>query len=139
MRNGSEFQIFSPRYLILLPPILEVIIQILSFLQIFSVRKSTTVFLSFPNICKKNRQKSIFLAYVAPLKANYRLFLRLLTLPCFFQTIITVFFYIYNTIYPYLLLLFFHFVFLFSPSLSSRLETHFTIRNVSYNFIANSL
>ena len=115
--------------------------EILSFLQIFSVRKTANqFFLHFLKICKKNRQKkTIFLAYFGPFKANYILFLRLLTLHCVFLTIISVF-YRYNTIYyPYLPLLFSHFVFLFSLSLSysSCHEPHSTIYNVSYNFIAN--
>ena len=53
---------------------LEVITEILSFLQIFSVRKTTTQFLNISENLQENRQKTIFLAYLGPLKANYRLF-----------------------------------------------------------------
>ena len=62
----------------------------------------------------------------------------LLTLHCFFLTLIT-FFYMCNTIYPYLVLQLSHFLFSFSLSLSysSLHETHSIINNVSFNFIAN--
>ena len=48
-------------------------------------------------------------------------------------------FFMYNTMHPYLFLLFSHFVFLFSPSLSysSHRETHSTSYNVSYNLFGN--
>ena len=60
---------------------LEVITEILSFLEIFSVRKTTTHFLKiFQKSGKKSTEKTIFLAYFGPLKANCRLFLWLLTL-----------------------------------------------------------
>ena len=113
---------------------LEVITESLSFLW----EQQPLSFLTFPKICKKIDKKTIFLGYAGPVKANYRLFLRLLTLHCFFLTLVTVF-YMYNTIYPYLFLLFSHFMFLFSPSLSytSRHETRSTIYNVSFNFVAN--
>ena len=61
----------------------------------------------------------------------------LLTLHCFFLTLMSGF-YMFSSIFPYLPLLFSHFVFLFSPSFpySSRQETHSTIYNVSFDFIA---
>ena len=65
-------------------------------------KNNHSVLLIIPKIGKKiNRKKTIkkliFLAYFGPLKANYRLFLRLLTLHDFFLTLINVF-YMYNTI-----------------------------------------
>ena len=62
--------------------------------------------------------------------------MRLLTLHCFFLTLLTVF-YMFSAIYPYLSLLLSHFVLLFSPSFSfsSRHETHSTIYNVWFDFI----
>ena len=72
--------------------------------------------LSFCNISKnlqKNRQKKIFLAYFGALKAYHKLFLQPLTLHCSFLTLVTVF-QMYNTIYPYLFLLFSHCVFIFT-------------------------
>ena len=82
---------------------LELITEILSFLKNIQYEKNNhSVFLIFLKTCKKIDKKTIFLAYVGPLKVNYRLFLRLLTLHCFFLTLIAVF-YMYNTIYLYLL------------------------------------
>ena len=92
------------------------ITEILSFLQIFIVRKHNTPFFKFSENLQKIRKKTIFLAYVGPLKANYRSFLRLLTLHCF--VILTTVFCMHIIIYPYLFLLFSHFVFLISLSLS---------------------
>ena len=103
---------------------LEVITEFLSFLQILSVRK---------NSAKNRRNKTIFLAYFGSLKASYRFFFRLLTLHCFFLTLITfctcIKSYIHICFYYFLILCFvFTFPFLiFSP----------TVYNVSYNFIAN--
>ena len=52
---------------------LELITEILSFLQIFSVRKTTSQFFwYFRNSSRISRKKTIFLAYFGPLKANYR-------------------------------------------------------------------
>ena len=85
--------------------------EILSFLKIFSMRKTTTQFFFIIfKILEENRQKkAIFLAYFGPLKANYRLFLRLLTLHYFIQTLITVFF---ICIILYICICFFYFLFL---------------------------
>ena len=95
--------------------------------------------LSFFNISEglqeSQQQKTIFLTYFGFLKANYRSFMRLLTLQflphsnkCFFICLVP---------YPYLHLLFSQFVVLFwlSFSYSSRHETHSTIYNVWFNFI----
>ena len=51
---------------------LELITEILSFLQIFSVRKTTTQLLHYFSNLPEYHQKTIFLAYFGPLKANYR-------------------------------------------------------------------
>ena len=93
---------------------LEVITEILSFLQIFNVRKTTTYFSwIFQKSAKKIDKKYIFLAYFGPLKANYRLFLLSLTLYSFFLTLITVFICIYICFYYFLILRFyFHLLFL---------------------------
>ena len=59
----------------------------------FSVRKTTTQFFKYyQKSAWKSTKITILLAYVRPLKANYRLFLRLLTLNSFFLTVITVFY-----------------------------------------------
>ena len=126
------------------PPRLSASQVCITFLQvtkkILTKKKKTTTkfFLYFQKSARKLTKKPIFLAYYGFLKANYRLFMRLLTLHCFFLTLITIF-YVYNTMYSYLFLLFSHFVFLFSTSLSysSCHETYSTIYNVSYNFITN--
>ena len=50
---------------------LEVIAEILSFLQIFGMRETTTNFLKiFQKSAKKSTRKNIFLAYFGILKAN---------------------------------------------------------------------
>ena len=67
---------------------------------------------------QENRQKkTVFLAHVRLLKKNYGLFLRLLTLHCFFLTLRTVFLciipYVYICFYYFLILCFcFHLLFL---------------------------
>ena len=96
--------------------------------------------LSFFNICKnlqENRQKYVPCIFWA-FKSKLQIILEATYIALFFPTLITVF-YMYKTIYPYLFLLFSHFVFLFSPSLSysSRHETYSTISNVLDNFIKN--
>ena len=116
---------------------LELITEILGSLQIFNVRKTTTQF--FFNISKnlqENRQKkTIFMAHFGPLKANYRLFLRLLTLHCFFLTLITDF-YMFNVVYPYLLLLFSHLVFLFSSFFLILLTTRHILQFIMFDTIS---
>ena len=67
---------------------LEVITEILSFQQIFNVRKKTIHFFEFSKNLKKIDKKTIFLGYFGPLKANYRLFLQLITLHSFFLTLL---------------------------------------------------
>ena len=52
---------------------LEMITEILSFLQIFNVRKTTIQFFNISKNLQENRQKK-YMAYFGPLKANYRLF-----------------------------------------------------------------
>ena len=52
---------------------LELITKILSFLQIFSERKTTTqLFLISESLPEYQQKKTIFQAYFGPLKANYR-------------------------------------------------------------------
>ena len=51
---------------------LELINEILSFLQILSVRKTTTQHFNILENLQEIQQKTIFLAYFGPLKANYR-------------------------------------------------------------------
>ena len=76
---------------------LELITEILSFVQIFSVRKTPSLlfwyFWNSVRISKKTKTTRL-LAYFGPLKANYRYFMQLLTLHCFFLTLITVFSYV---------------------------------------------
>ena len=52
-------------------------------------KNSHSLFFNFPKICKNIDEKTTFLAHFGPLKADYRLFLRLITLHCFFLTLIT--------------------------------------------------
>ena len=90
------------------------ITEIRDFLQIFSVRKTTTQF--FENQQKINK-KTEFRACFGLLKANYRLFLRLFRFHCFFLTLRTVFIcirpYIHICLYYFLILHFyFHLLFL---------------------------
>ena len=51
---------------------LELINEILSFLQILSVRKTTTQLFNILENLQEIQQKTIFLTYFEPLKANYR-------------------------------------------------------------------
>ena len=51
---------------------LGLINEILSFLQILSVRKTTTQHFNILENLQEIQQKTIFLAYFGPLKANYR-------------------------------------------------------------------
>ena len=89
---------------------------------------SHSVFVILPKICQKIEKKSIFLAYFGSWKANYRLFIQPITLHCFSLTLTTVLC-MYKTIYPYLFLIFSHFEFLFSLSLSVCVSP----RNTFYN------
>ena len=94
---------------------LEVIIEVLNLLQISNVRKTATQFWCFQSSVRKSTKKYIFLAYFESFKGNYKLFLQALTLHCFFLTLTTAF-YMYNTIYPYLFLLFSNCVFILTFS-----------------------
>ena len=86
---------------------LELINEILSFLQTFDVGKTTThFFLIFQKICKEINKKKLLQIILA---AAY--------IALFLPDSHNCFFYMFSTIYPYLPLLFFHFVFLFSPFL----------------------
>ena len=58
---------------------LEMITEILCFLQIFSVRKTTTQFYNISENVQEEQQKTIFLIYFGSLKVNCRSFSRLLT------------------------------------------------------------
>ena len=51
---------------------LELINEILSFLQILSVRKTTTQLFNILENLQEIQQKTIFLTYFEPLQANYR-------------------------------------------------------------------
>ena len=51
---------------------LELITEILSFLQIFSVRKTTTSLLIFQKLFQGITEKTRFLTYFGSLKASYR-------------------------------------------------------------------
>ena len=117
---------------------MELITGTLPFLQIFSVRKTTTQLIQY---FRKSARKSINKLYFwhildlqKQITDNSCGYLHSLFLPdsdkCFFI-------YMFSTIHPYLSLLFYHFVLLFSPSFSysSRHETHSTIYNVWLNFI----
>ena len=73
---------------------LELITEILSFLEIFSVRKTTTQLFNISETLPEYQEKTIFLAHFEPLKANYRKFTLLLILHCFFLALITVFSYV---------------------------------------------
>ena len=73
---------------------LELITEILSFLEIFGVRKTTTQLFNISETLPEYQEKTIFLAHFEPLKANYRKFMLLLILHCFFLALITVFLYV---------------------------------------------
>ena len=80
----------------------ELITEILSFLQIFSVKKTTTqLFYYIRKSIRKSTKKIIFLTYFGPVRANYKYFMPLLTLHCFFLTLITIFLCMSSTIYSY--------------------------------------
>ena len=89
--------------------------------------------LNFPKICKNIDRKTIFLAYFGHLKANYRLFLRLLILHCFFLTLITVFICIIpcaHIIFYYFLILCFYFHLLFLNLLTTKHILQFTMFHI---------
>ena len=94
------------------------------------MKNNLSVFLVFPKICKKINKKNVFLAYFGPLKANYRLFLGLLTFHCFSLTLITFFVciipYIYICFY-YFLILCFYFNLLFLTLLTTKYVLQFTM------------
>ena len=110
---------------------LELIPEILSFLQILGVRKTTTqLFNISENLLQNHQQKTIILVYFGPLQilqiihvATYSVLPLPVTYNCLFC--------MFSTIHSYLSLLLFHFIFLFSPSFfySSYQETHFVIYN----------
>ena len=87
------------------------ITEILSCLQIFSMRKATSLLFKIFKNLQKIDKKTIFLAYVGPLKANYRLLLLLLTvLITFFICMLS---YIHICFYCFLIFCFyFHLLFL---------------------------
>ena len=112
---------------------LEVITEILSFQQIFNVRKKKNIqFFEFSKNLKKIDKKTIFLGYFGPLKANYRLFLQLITLHYFFLTLlffICIIPYIHICSYYFLILCFyFHLLFLNLPATKHIL--HFTMFHI---------
>ena len=84
------------------------ITEILSFLQIFSVRKTTTQYFKYfrktTRESTKNYISDIFWTFMSKLQiihvTNY--------IHCFFLILVNVFFHIFSTIHPYLFLLFSH-------------------------------
>ena len=66
--------------------------------------------------------------------ANWGWFIRLLTLHCFFLTLL--YFYIFSTIYPYLSLLFSHFVFSFLPCFFTFLSTSHILQYTMFDSIS---
>ena len=116
---------------------LELTTEILSFLQTFSVRKTTSqLFLYLESLTqnineKKNFISGIFWIFQSKLKiihtATY--------LHCFFMFLVTVFD-MFCAVDCYLSLLFSHFMLLFSPSFwfSSRHEIHSAIYNVWFSW-----
>ena len=110
---------------------LKLITEILSFLQISSVKKNNhSAFLIFQKICKKT------FIHILDLQSILQRIHAATYIHCSFLTLINVF-YMFSTIQPSLSLLFSHFVFLFSPSFSysSRHETRSTFYNFWINFI----
>ena len=83
-----------------------------------------SVFVIFWKLCQNVNKKTIFLSYFGPLKANYRSFMPLLTLHCFFLTLITLFFIFLAPYVPiclyYFLILCFYFHLLSHPGLATR-------------------
>ena len=57
-------------------------------------KNNHSAFLIFQKLCQKIDKKNRFLAYFRPLKVNYWQFMRLITLHCFFLTLVTVFSYV---------------------------------------------
>ena len=100
------------------------------------MRKTTTdFFLNFPKICKNFDKKTISLAYFGPLNANFTLFLQLITLHCFFLTLVTVFFLIciipcIHICFYYFLILCFYFHLLFLNFLAMKHILQFTIFHI---------
>ena len=117
---------------------LELITEILSFLQTFSVRKTTTRFFKYSQkSARKSTKKAIFKAYFGPLNTKLQIILAATYIPLFLPDTNNCFF-MCNTMYPYLFLLFSHFVFIFTFSLLNfSPQNTFCKSQVSYNFIAN--
>ena len=103
--------------------LLELISEILGFLQIFSVRKTTTCFFNISENLQENQNyiSDIFWTF----KSKLQIIHATTYIHCFFLTLINVF-YMFSAIHSYLYLLISHFVFLFSTSFSysSRHETN---------------
>ena len=115
---------------------MELITEILNFLDIFTVRKTTTQFFyyfkKYSKKQKKNYISDIFWTFKNKLQIIHAAVYTGLFLPdpknCF---------YTFSIIYQYLSLLFSHFVFLFSPSFSYsfRHQTYSTFYNVWFDFM----
>ena len=103
---------------------LELITEILSFLQIFSVRKTTTKLLIFQklyqNVNKKNYICGIFWAFKSKLQIIHTATYIALFLPDS-----------YNCFFFFICLKFSHFVFLFSPSFHTLLTTRHIKHEIS--------
>ena len=86
-------------------------------------------------MCKKINNKKYIFDIFWTFKSKLRIILAATYIHWFFLTLL-IFFSMFNTINPYLSLLFSHFVFLFSPSFSysSRHETHSTVYNAWFDF-----
>ena len=102
---------------------LQLITEILSFLQIFSIKKNNpSAFVIFQKLYQNINKKTLFLANFGTLIANCRQFMGLLTLHCFFLTLITVFSYVQchislsvSTIFSFCFFIFTFFFILVSP------------------------
>ena len=90
---------------------LEMITEILSCLQIFSMRKATSLLFKIFKNLQENRQKNHIPGICWAFKSKLQI-----TLAATYSS--NNFFYMYVITHSYLFLLFSHFLFLFSPSLS---------------------
>ena len=119
---------------------LELITEILSFLQIFNVTKTTTQLFqySWKSSTKKKKKKEINKKIYIYILDTFWMFkgkletIHVTTYIALFLPYSNNCFYMFSTIYPCLSLLFSHFVFVFSSSFScsSRCETQSTNCNV---------
>ena len=122
---------------------LELITEILSFLQIIRLRKQPLSFFNILENLQEDQQKNSISDMCLTFKSKLQI-TDLLTFTatsatciyCFFLTLINVF-YMFSNIHSHLSLLLFIFVFSFSPSFSysSRHEIHPTIYNVWFDII----